>query len=176
MGSLPNLSHWWGLWSRCALSIFFSIWLILPKWWTNFTFGHFFHFLGQFWYFFGNNSRTKCHFALILVLKVAVTKYTTEIWKKNIFEKSIMAPQAAKNMPLKTKNSKFWNLVLQNSALLHQVMLKFNRKLLVLSDYTKLLIFCSFVLLFCSSASINATQFFKNLEICAILKLPFPSE
>ena len=148
----------------------------MPKWRTTFTFGHFFHFLGQFWYFFGNNSRTKCHFALILVLKVAVTNYTTQIWKKNIFEKSIMAPQAAKNMPLKTKNSKFWNLVLQNSALLHQVMLKFNRKLLILSDYTIILIFTSFVLLFCSSASINATQFFQNLEISAILKLPFPSE
>ena len=119
MGSLPNLAKRWGLWSRSALSVFLSIWLILPKWRTTFTFDHFFHFSGQFWHFLVDNSGTKYHFALILVLKVAVSNYTTAIWKKIILEKSIMAPQAAKDLPLKTKNSKFWNLGLHNSALLH---------------------------------------------------------
>ena len=119
IGSLPNFAQWVTLWWTTALSIFIAIGQFLPKWRTTFTFGHFFHFSGQNWHIFVNNFRTEYRFALILVLKVAVTYWATAIAKKIFFWKSIMAPQAAKDLRLKLKNSKFSTLELHNSALLH---------------------------------------------------------
>ena len=119
MGFAQNLAQWVALWPDTEPPLLESIWPFLPKWRTTFTFGHFFHFSGQNWHIFVNNLRTEYGFALILVLKVAVTYWATEIAKKNVFWKSIMAPQAAKNLRLKSKNSKFSTLELHNSAMPH---------------------------------------------------------
>ena len=119
MGSARNLAPTFPPWPYSERPLLESFRPFLPKWRTTFTFGHFFHFSGQNWHIFVNNFRTEYRFALILVLKVAVTYWATAIAKKNFFWKSIMAPQAAKDLRLKSKNSKFSTLELHNSALLH---------------------------------------------------------
>ena len=119
MGSGRNLAQWVALWPDTVPPLLESIWSFLPKWRTTFTFGHFFHFSGQKWHFFVNNLRTEYSFAMSLVLKVVLTYWATEIGKKNFFWKSIMAPQAAKDLRLKSKNSKFSTLELHNSAMPH---------------------------------------------------------
>ena len=142
----------------------------------HFHFRPFFRFFHQKLQFFANKSWTGCCFILILVLKVDATHWATGIAKISFFQKSIMAPQAAKDWLLKSKNLYFWTLDLHNFALPHQMVLKLQRNVVTVSRCTEQVICCWFQLKFSRNSSKNATEYFQNFQILAISRLPFPCE
>ena len=155
---------------------FFADPIIFAKMADHFHFRPFFRFFHQNLQFFVNKSWTGYCLILISVLKVAAIYLATGIDKKYFFQKSIMAPQAAKDWLLKSKNLNFWTLELHNFALPHQMMLKLHMKVVTVSRRTTQAIFCRFQLKSYRNSSKNDTQYFHNFKISAILRLPFPWE